>query len=74
MLNIFNTEELENQQTYLKVIKKVKRKATILEIGGFRPSNDIKVSCFGSVNLSLPGEEWPSTGGKMMHALCAKSI
>lgn len=55
----------------LETIKdKVKRKATIMQIGGFKPDNNLSSSWFGKVMLCLPGEEWPSTNGKSMNALC----
>ncbi|WP_315113087.1 DUF1963 domain-containing protein [Clostridium intestinale] len=49
---------------------KVKRKATIMQIGGFKPDNKLSSSWFGMVMLCSPGEEWPSTNGKPMNALC----
>src|SRR5437868_2274212 len=48
----------------------VSRRATIMEIGGFRPPDDPATSWFGKVNLALPGETWPCIDGKPMHALC----
>jgi uncharacterized protein YwqG len=49
---------------------KVKKKATMMQIGGFTPDNDASSSWFGKVMLSLPGEVWPTCKGKPMHALC----
>lgn len=37
---------------------KIKKKATLMQIGGFRPDNDLLASWFGRVNFCLPGEEW----------------
>lgn len=42
------------------------RKAIILEIGGFRPTNDPAASWFGKINLAAPGESWPHQDGKPM--------
>ena len=41
-----------------------------MEIGGFRLHGDPKASWFGKVGFGLPGESWPSTNGRPMHALC----
>jgi len=55
----------------LETIKdKVKRKATLMQIGGFKPDNDLSSSWFGKVMLCLPGEEWPTCNGKPLNALC----
>jgi hypothetical protein len=47
----------------------IRRKAIVLEVGGFRPSDDPRASWFGRVRLGRPGEEWPRSGGAPMHAL-----
>lgn len=52
----------------------VRRKATVMQIGGFKPSGDITASWFGKVNLALSGEGWPQTDGKPMHALCQVNL
>ena len=49
---------------------KLARQAVTLEIGGFRPPADLRASWFGKVHLAAPGEEWPMSGGRPMHALC----
>ena len=49
--------------------EKIKRKAIVMDIGGFRPPDDPITSWFGKVNFCLPGEEWPIQDGKPMHAL-----
>ncbi|MTI54821.1 hypothetical protein [Geosporobacter ferrireducens] len=55
----------------LETIKdKVKRKATVIQIGRFKPDNDLSSSWFGKVMLCLPGEEWPTCKEKPMNALC----
>ena len=42
------------------------RRATLIEVGGFRPPPDPSASWFGRVNLALPGEAWPAEGGHSM--------
>jgi hypothetical protein len=42
------------------------RRATIIEVGGFRPPDDPRASWFGRVNLALPGEAWPEEAGVPM--------
>jgi uncharacterized protein YwqG len=37
----------------------VKRRAIVMEIGGFQPPENPKASWFGKVAFGLPGEEWP---------------
>ncbi|MBK1810764.1 DUF1963 domain-containing protein [Clostridium sp. YIM B02505] len=55
----------------IEIIKdKLKRKATLMQIGGFRPDNNLLTSWFGRVNFCLPGEDWPICNGIPMHALC----
>ncbi|SHH10610.1 DUF1963 domain-containing protein [Massilia sp. CF038] len=50
--------------------RQLARSATRFEIGGFRPPQDEFESWFGRVNVCAPGESWPESGGKPMHALC----
>jgi uncharacterized protein YwqG len=40
---------------------KIKRRAIVMEIGGFRPLENPKASWFGKVAFGLPDEEWPRT-------------
>ena len=42
------------------------RRATLIEVGGFRPPADPSASWFGRVNLALPDEAWPTEGGRSM--------
>ena len=42
------------------------RKAIIMEIGGFRPSDILTASWFGHVNLGAIGESWPLQDGQPM--------
>ena len=48
----------------------LRRPAIVLEIGGFRPSEELRASWFGRVNLAEPGEVWPTCDGKPLLALC----
>ncbi|MEW6304320.1 MAG: DUF1963 domain-containing protein [Verrucomicrobiota bacterium] len=52
------------------IASQLRRRAIVLEIGGFRPPESRAASWFGRVNFALPGESWPMTDGKPMHALC----
>jgi uncharacterized protein YwqG len=45
------------------------RRAIVMEIGGFRPSDIIAASWFGRVNLGVGGEYWPLQDGQPMMAL-----
>lgn len=57
-----------------QVREQLKRKAIVMEIGGFRPSNNPADSWFGKVNLALEEEEWPESDGEPMHALCQLNL
>lgn len=48
---------------------RLRRRAIRMEIGGFRPPEGLAGSWFGRVNLALPGEGWPMTDGRPLHAL-----
>ena len=54
--------------------KRLVRRAIQFEIGGFRPEENLDASLFGRVNLAAPGEEWPLSNGKPMHALCQINV
>jgi len=49
--------------------RKIKRKAVVLDIGGFRPPVDPVCSWFGKVSFCKSDEDWPMQNGKPMHAL-----
>jgi len=53
-----------------EIERQLRRTAIGWEIGGFRPPEDPLHSWFGRVNWCAPGEVWPESGGKLMHALC----
>ena len=48
----------------------LRRRAIVLEIGGFRPPDNPFASWFGRVNFAANGERWPIINGEAMHALC----
>lgn len=48
---------------------RLRRRAIVMQIGGFRPPEGPGGSWFGRVNLALPGEGWPTSGGRPLHAL-----
>jgi uncharacterized protein YwqG len=50
------------------------RKAIVMEIGGFRPSDDLTASWFGRVNLGAIGESWPLQDGRPMLALAQVNL
>ncbi len=56
------------------IMRQFRRRAISLEIGGFRPSDSPAASWFGRVNLAAPGEAWPQTEGRPMHALCQVNL
>lgn len=60
---------------YDAFIQKLAKRAVIMQIGGFRPSDDPLASWFGKVNVAAPGESWPMNNeGQPMHALCQLNI
>ena len=46
------------------------RKASVLQVGGFRPTLDPSASNFGRAPLGLPGEEWPMWDSKPLLFVC----
>jgi len=50
------------------------RKASILQVGGFRPAGDLFASNFGLKPLALPGEAWPRSGGEPMRFVCQLNV
>jgi uncharacterized protein YwqG len=62
------TNEYEQFET------KIRRKATLLKVGGFRPSNDPYASWFGEVRFCARDETWPYSTGKPMIPLAQINI
>jgi uncharacterized protein YwqG len=54
--------------------EKIKRRAIVMDIGGFRPPDNPMASWFGKVNVCLRGEGWPMQDGKPMHALAQINV
>lgn len=56
-----NKEEIENQIT---------KKATVFQVGGFRPEESPLSSWLGRVLVQKPNEEWPQSNGEPMIPVC----
>jgi uncharacterized protein YwqG len=54
--------------------EQLRRRAIRMQVGGFRPPDSPLVSWFGRVNVALPGESWPASGGAPMHPLCQINV
>lgn len=50
------------------------RKASIVHVGGFRPTGDPLASHFGLSPVGLPGEGWPSVNGEPMRFICQLNL
>jgi uncharacterized protein YwqG len=50
------------------------RKASVLHVGGLRPTNDPFASNFGLKPLGNPGEEWPALNGKPLLFVCQLNL
>jgi uncharacterized protein YwqG len=48
----------------------LRKRAIVLEVGGFCPPDNPLASWFGRVAVARRGEEWPKMNGAPMHALC----
>jgi uncharacterized protein YwqG len=57
-----------------EIAKQLSRPATVFEVGGFRPDNDIKSSWIGKILVGKEGETWPESGGYPMLPLCQLNI
>jgi hypothetical protein len=51
-----------------------KRKTSVVQVGGFRPTLDPFATNFGMTALGMPGEAWPQSGGKPMMFVCQLNI
>jgi uncharacterized protein YwqG len=51
-----------------------KRKTSIVQVGGFRPTLDPFATNFGLKPLGLPEEAWPESGGKPMLFVCQLNL
>jgi uncharacterized protein YwqG len=50
------------------------RKASVLQVGGFRPTLDPMASNFGLAPLGLPGEEWPVWNSQPLLFVCQMNL
>lgn len=50
------------------------RQASIVHVGGFRPTNDPLASNFGLYAAGPPGQEWPASGGRRMLFVCQLNL
>jgi len=50
------------------------RKASVLQVGGFRPTFDAAASNFGLAPLGLPGEGWPACESKPLLFVCQMNL
>jgi uncharacterized protein YwqG len=50
------------------------RKASVLQVGGFRPMLDPTASNFGLAPLGLPGEEWPVWNSTPLLFVCQMNL
>jgi hypothetical protein len=50
------------------------RKASVLQVGGFRPTLDPAACNFGKSPLGLPGEEWPTWQSKPLLFVCQMNL
>ena len=51
-----------------------KRRFSVVQVGGFRPTRDPFAGNFGMQPLALPGEAWPASGGKPMLYVCQLNL
>jgi len=50
------------------------RQASILQVGGFRPTLDPTASNFGLAPLGLPGDEWPCWNSRPLLFVCQMNL
>jgi len=50
------------------------RRASVLQVGGFRPTFDPAACNFGLAPLGLPGEEWPAWESKPLLFVCQMNL
>jgi uncharacterized protein YwqG len=50
------------------------RRASILQVGGFRPTNNLSASNFGRKPLAHPDETWPMWNGKRLLFVCQLNL
>ena len=50
------------------------RKASVVHVGGFRPTNELLATNFGLRAAGAPGEDWPSVDGQPMLVVCQLNL
>lgn len=51
-----------------------KKKISVVQVGGFRPTGDPFATHFGMTPVGLAGEEWPVSDGKPMMFVCQLNL
>jgi uncharacterized protein YwqG len=65
----------QNDMSTLDEFKRANtRTASVVEVGGFRPSNDPAASNFGLTPLALPNEAWPEHEGRPLLFVCQLNL
>jgi uncharacterized protein YwqG len=64
-------ETVSNLEEYARLNT---RRASALQVGGFRPTNNVSASNFGRKPLALPSETWPSSNGKSLLFVCQLNL
>ena len=57
-----------------QIVAQLRRKASRMVVGGFRPPEQPDASWFGRVRLARPEEPWPSHGARPMIPLCQLNL
>lgn len=52
----------------------ITRPASVLEVGGFRPTNAPNTSCFGEVRVAKVPNDWPHRRGKPLWPVCQLNL
>jgi uncharacterized protein YwqG len=50
------------------------RRASLVNVGGFRPTGELLASNFGLQPVGLPGDEWPTFKGKPLLFVCQLNL
>jgi uncharacterized protein YwqG len=51
-----------------------RRMASVLHLGGFRPTNSLTASRFGGIPVGSPGEDWPCFQGQPLSVVCQLNL
>ena len=72
VLNHLN--RLMDQKKLAEFSTRFRRRAIIMEVGGFKPSLEPTASWFGRVQCGLPGEEWPMFENRPLQPLAQLNL